>query len=113
MHLKGESMNVGKKNVVLLATVITVLFITGTLLADTGRYEQTLSGPGWKLWLDHNAVWANDDVYMPPVDISSLPVNSPTCGWSNLDSVTDKVIDVSGCLICEPVHFTKFLLLCQ
>ena len=65
-------------------------------VADPGRYEQVLSGPGWRLWLDHGAVWANDRVYMPPVDLSKLPVNPPTCGWDRLNTVFDNTVDVPG-----------------
>jgi len=74
-----------------------VLFIISfSVSAEPGRWEKELSGEGWKLWLDHAAVWNNDDVYMPPFDVSSLPVNPPTCGWDNLDNVYDKIVDVPG-----------------
>lgn len=49
-----------------------------------GRWENNLSGKGWSLWLDHAAIWYNDSAYLPPVDISKLQVNSPTCGWDKL-----------------------------
>ncbi|MFC1607378.1 glycoside hydrolase family 2 protein [Candidatus Latescibacterota bacterium] len=90
-------MNATRKYKFIFSAVLSIVFlIAGTIQATPGRYEQTLSGPGWKLWLDHNAVWANDDVYMPPVDVSVLPVNPPTCGWGKLDGKTDKVVDVPG-----------------
>ena len=64
--------------------------------AEPGRWEQDLSGYGWKLWLDQEAEWADDIIYMPPVGVSTLPVNPPTCGWDKLDDVTDKVVHVPG-----------------
>ncbi len=55
--------------------------------AEPGRWEQDLSGSGWNLWLDREADWKQDTVYLPPVDVSMLPVNPPTCGWERLDIV--------------------------
>lgn len=43
-----------------------------------------ISSLDWKIWLDNKAEWQNDSLYLPPVDISTLPVNEPTCGWSVL-----------------------------
>ncbi|MCE5248874.1 hypothetical protein LLG96_01500 [bacterium] len=85
--------------IVWLWIVITVTFLmcgTGIVSAGPGRWECELSGPGWMLWLDHAAVWADDDVYLPPVDVSKLPVNPPTCGWDRLEAACDKVVDVPG-----------------
>jgi len=44
----------------------------------------TLTPSGWKLWLDRNATWQNDELFVPPVDIAKLPVNEPGCGWAKL-----------------------------
>ncbi|MBT4483891.1 MAG: beta-glycosidase, partial [Candidatus Latescibacteria bacterium] len=78
---------------ILLISIIFQLSIF-SVSAEPGRFEQELSGDGWKLWIDREAEWINDDIYMPPVNISSLPVNPPTCGWDKLNSSTDKVIAV-------------------
>lgn len=64
--------------------------------AAPGRWEQKLSGEGWRLTLDQNAVWWNDDIYLPPVDVARLPVNPPTCGWDRLEAAPDKTVDVPG-----------------
>ncbi|MEI6645657.1 MAG: sugar-binding domain-containing protein [bacterium] len=45
------------------------------------RTETRLSGDGWKLWRDEKAEWKSDKLFLPPVDVSKLPVNPPTCGW--------------------------------
>ena len=81
---------------VFIGSIILLMSLSLSVSADPGRHEQVLSGPGWKLWLDHGAVWADDDVYMPPVDITAIPVNPPTCGWGKLDGACDKVVDVPG-----------------
>jgi len=66
------------------------------ITAAPGRMEKELSGGDWKLWLDCEAEWENDDIYLPPVNISALPVSPPTCGWDKLDSVADKTVAVPG-----------------
>jgi len=41
---------------------------------------------GWRLWLDRNAKWRDDTLYLPDeVDLSKLPVNPPTGGWATLN----------------------------
>jgi len=79
-------------------TFLSLLFFSLTATAQTGRSEMQLSGEGWNLWLDHAAVWANDDAHLPPVDISKLPVNPPTSGWKALHdgSASDKIVEVPG-----------------
>lgn len=64
----------------------------------TGRTEIDLSGEGWSLWLDHAAVWADDEAHLPPVSLSSLPVNAPTAGWASLHDGTarDRMVQVPG-----------------
>src|ERR1039458_9156692 len=43
-------------------------------------------GPDWKLWQDKDATWINDELFLPPVNLSRLPVNPPGGGWSVLES---------------------------
>jgi len=71
-----------------------LIFGGGTAAAD--RWERELSGGGWRLWLDRDASWLDDDIHLPPVDIAGLPVNPPTCGWELLDDKTDKIVAVPG-----------------
>ena len=78
-----------------LAFLVLVLTVTASF-AGPGRWERELSGDGWRLWLDHAADWYHDDVYLPPVDLSNLPVNQPTCGWEALETGYDKVVRVPG-----------------
>lgn len=66
------------------------------LFAQAGRWEEKLSGEDWKLWLDQSALWYDDDIYLPPVDISTLPVNPPSCGWNGLHEVKRLSVAVPG-----------------
>lgn len=41
---------------------------------------------GWSLWLDREAEWERDSLYLPDeVDLSNLPGHPPTGGWGRLD----------------------------
>lgn len=60
-----------------------------------------IDASGWKLWLDRTAEWKNDKLFVPPVDISKLPVNLPTCGWNNLFKKSLPVNEVSK-VIADP-----------
>jgi hypothetical protein len=53
-----------------------------------------LSGDGWKLWLDKDAKWVDDELFLPPVDVAKLPVNPPTGGWEALAS--GRAVSVPG-----------------
>ena len=65
--------------------------------AEPGRWEKELSGAGWCLWLDREADWKNDDIYLPPVKITALPINPPTCGWDRLGEMSGgKNVKVPG-----------------
>jgi beta-galactosidase len=51
--------------------------VDGTLLPDDG----------WNLWIDQQAVWRDDRIYLPETfNLSDLPVNPPTGGWSALEA---------------------------
>ena len=68
------------------------LILPGLLLAGSfpsmaqtpGRETVPLSGYEWKLTLDPQAQWRADELYVPPVNVASLPVNPPTGGWEAL-----------------------------
>ncbi len=48
------------------------------------RLSLDLSGAEWSLWLDRAATWEQDELFAPPVELASLPVNPPTGGWAAL-----------------------------
>ena len=67
--------------------------------AGGGRYTIPLTGGGWSLWLDKEASWQNDRLYLPHeiTDLSLLPVNVPTGGWQTLSHNPDAVpVEVPG-----------------
>jgi hypothetical protein len=65
------------------AVVLLGLALTPLARAES-RQVSALDANGWKLWLDTKADWQNDPLFLPPADISKLPVNPPTGGWSQL-----------------------------
>ena len=79
-------------------TVLIVLFIcVYNAEAEIDRWEKDISGSGWSLWLDRDADWKNDALFLPPVDVNSLPVNPPTCGWDWLGKMSGgKNVKVPG-----------------
>ncbi len=81
----------------LLPLLVTFLLLSISASSQTGRWEKELSDNNWTLWLDHAALWYNDDIFMPPVDISKLPVNPPSCGWNDLYSQDSRLkVSVPG-----------------
>ena len=57
-----------------------------------GRETVPLSGYEWKLTLDPQAQWRADELYVPPVNVASLPVNPPTGGWEALEKAESKTV---------------------
>ncbi len=76
--------------------VLLVVFFFTSCGDSSSRYEKDLSGSGWKLYLDSTALWRNDKLFLPPVDLSALPVNQPSIGWENLASASKKEVLVPG-----------------
>ena len=66
-------------------TICILSIFSSFIFAQEGRFVKELSGENWNLWLDQTALWYNDDIYLPPVDISSLAVNPPICGWQSFE----------------------------
>ena len=63
--------------------------ITAQVLSFDNPNVLNLSGRGWKAWLDRNAEWGNDTLYLPSEivgKLSDLPVNKPTGGWEILEN---------------------------
>ena len=70
-----------KKIIERFLCLVALMGMSSPLLSST---ETDLGTTGWTLWLDRTAQWQNDTLYLPPAVISSLPVNPPTGGWSQL-----------------------------
>ncbi len=51
------------------------------------RIVKDISQLDWSLWLDEEAEYWNDELHMPPVDLSKVEVSIPGCGWENLQAL--------------------------
>src|SRR3954471_23556314 len=73
---------------------ITLLAFAVRGVAQDGRQEITLSGPGWQLWHDQEATWKDDPLFLPPIELAKIPVNAPTGGWERLgkDGAVDAAV---------------------
>lgn len=63
---------------------------------NQNRWEQELSGSDWQLYLDENAEWKNDSIFLPPVNVADLPINPPSCSWETLHKKAYKNVTVPG-----------------
>lgn len=70
----------------LFAAVLSVVTAVAPFQNETQREEIDLSSLEWNITLDKDAMWEDDELFLPPVDVSSLPVNPPSGGWELLDS---------------------------
>jgi hypothetical protein len=62
-----------------------LIFASTPALSAVVPTSTPISNQGWRLWLDTQASWQNDKLYLPDdVDLSQLPANPPTGGWSQL-----------------------------
>jgi beta-galactosidase len=75
---------------------ILLLSLSAGACAWAGRVEVDLSGPGWRLLQDTDATWENDTLFLPPVDLSQVPVNPPAKGWSALTDQAGVAASVPG-----------------
>lgn len=73
-------------------TFLLFFFLFATARAQSGRSVIDLSGRDWKLILDTAAAWQNDVLFVPPVDLNKLPVNSPTGGWQLLERAKARMV---------------------
>lgn len=63
---------------------ISILFTLLALAGPLGRESLDLSGSDWSITLDKEATWQQEMLFLPPVDVSKVPVKLPTGGWSLL-----------------------------
>ncbi len=68
------------KKIMLSLSAILICAIT----YSQNRITTDLSGGGWKLWKDSDTTWKQDAVFLPPVDVATLPIHPPTGGWDSL-----------------------------
>ncbi len=48
------------------------------------------------MWKDDGAAWREDALYLPPVDVSKLPMNIPTGGWEQIADTHGTAVSVPG-----------------
>ena len=73
-----------------------MVFLPGCHPKTSGRQVIDLSGQGWYLWQDKDAAWENDELFLPPVDLSKVSTNAPTGGWDSLKSKEAMSVSVPG-----------------
>ncbi len=72
-----------KTETISLFLIIVLISLNAT--AQTFRKDISLSGKGWRIWLDSTATWKNDTLHLPrTLKLSIIPAKKPTCGWDNL-----------------------------
>jgi hypothetical protein len=83
--------------VFLCCTSALSIYGNGALPNGTGPTESIRLDDSWRLWLDQNAGWENDKLYLPDeVDLGKLPVNPPTGGWAALNSRSGIPVTLPG-----------------
>ncbi|MHB9028977.1 MAG: sugar-binding domain-containing protein [Candidatus Latescibacterota bacterium] len=65
--------------------ILFLALIPASAFSAPGRWERSLSGPEWRLWLDKQAEWRDDELFLPPADLSRIPVNPPSGGWERFE----------------------------
>lgn len=67
--------------------VFSLLIVNNLFAAEDTSREINIGANTWKVWLDENAPWKDDTLYLPEdVDLKKIQVSSPGCGWSKLYS---------------------------
>ncbi len=73
--------------------LLPLLLSLGWLSLYANSSEDTdLSNLDWKISLDKQAQWQADPLFLPPVNIKTLPVHQPTGGWGALANMPQKTV---------------------
>ena len=81
--IKWKQMNIRHRIPGLITLLL--LIISSQIFAQRGRQTIPLSNHPWKAWMDTEAKWKEDKLYLPSeFDLSIMPVNPPTCGWAEM-----------------------------
>ncbi|MGD0137940.1 MAG: malectin domain-containing carbohydrate-binding protein [Tepidisphaeraceae bacterium] len=95
-------MNIAK-SISSISILLQFIFLSAAQAAVSGSSNLD---QGWRLWLDPNAAWQDDAIYLPEdVDLQRMPVNPPTGGWSALNDSAG--IGVSLPATVEEYYFGK------
>ena len=83
------------KHQILAIFLLSFVFVSN---AQNHRQVLNLATEGWRVWLDSTAVWKTDSLYLPhQLDLSKLPINTPSCGWNQLFSSKGVVYKIPAC----------------
>jgi hypothetical protein len=91
------------KSLSVVCFVVPLIFVSFARaeVSDTTNLDQ-----GWRLWLDSNAAWQDDTLYLPEdVKLTNLPVNSPTGGWAVLNDQAGMAVSLPATV--EEYFFNK------
>jgi beta-galactosidase len=83
----------------LLALILFVTLTAGAVFSavPVAPSKTLVSNSGWRLWLDTQASWQNDKLYLPDeVNLANMPVNPPTGGWNRLTSSAGIPVSLPG-----------------
>ena len=64
-------------------TILYCYFIIATVTLQA-QQRTDISKQNWKLWLDKQAQWKNDELQIHSDKFESLKNNAPSCGWNQL-----------------------------
>jgi len=89
--MKKHSLLLGLVKYFLCITILLIQTISEnfsqTNSSESIRSQINLTGKGWKVWMDKDASWENDSLYLPnEIDLRSMPVNPPTIGWKSINN---------------------------
>jgi len=80
-----------QSNILFLLIIFScTVFFSASACAD--RTVIDISNNDWGLFRDFDAGWIDDDIYMPPVDVTEIPYNPPSCGWDALQDRSEKTV---------------------
>ena len=95
-----------KKLAILKVVILTIIISgcggrnhnSGPLISenDNSWFEREdvtdLSERNWRIWLDTTRNWQDDTLMIFPGSLNSMPVNAPSCGWTQLEKGIGKNI---------------------
>ncbi len=73
-------------------SLLFIFLLAASHPASADRTVIDLSGRDWGVFRDFDASWVDDDIFLPPVDVSTLPANPPGNGWDSLRGRIEKTV---------------------